>query len=308
MLIATRFGNANQLHEVNFPQGARSQLTFFDEPVTSASYDRAGNYFLFSKDTGGNEFGQLYRFDVQHKKVTLLTDGKKSQNGGVQWSRSGKQIAFASTMRNGKDRDVYLMTPTDKTSMRIVSENEGGGWSIADWSANDTQLILGEQISVNESRIYALDLATRKKTLLLPVGNEKASYKAIGCSASGKELYVLTNRNDEYNRIAVYHLDSKKLDAAFPVKWEVDEAALSDDRKHIAYATNENGLSNVYYCTVDFKTNVALPKINGVATRLTWHPNSQSIGFTVSAHHTAGDVFEYDLATKKLTRWTTSET
>lgn len=308
MLISTRFGNTNQLHEVKFPRGARSQLTFFDEPVRDAAYDPEGNYFLFSKDTGGNEFGQLYRFDIENKKVTLLTDGKKSQNGGVKWSRGGKQIAFTSTMRNGKDRDVYIMMPTDKTSLRMVSENQGGGWSAADWSVNDAQLILGEQISVNESRIYTLDLATNKKTLLLPIGNEKASYKAIGYSQSGKELFILTNRNDEYNRIAVYHLDTKKLDAAFPTQWEVDEAELSYDRKYIAYTTNEKGLSNVCYCTTDFKTNIDLSKIFGTASGLTWHPNSKSIGFTVKAFDTPGDVFEYDLAAKKLIRWTVSET
>jgi len=32
MLIATRFGNANQLHEVNFPQGAGVSLPFSMNP------------------------------------------------------------------------------------------------------------------------------------------------------------------------------------------------------------------------------------------------------------------------------------
>ncbi len=64
MLIGTRFGNSTQVHLVKRPGGARTQLTFFDEPVASASFQpQKGFSFIFSKDVGGNEFSQLYRFD-----------------------------------------------------------------------------------------------------------------------------------------------------------------------------------------------------------------------------------------------------
>ena len=36
MLIATRFGDVEQLHRVIMPLGAREQLTFYPEPVTIA--------------------------------------------------------------------------------------------------------------------------------------------------------------------------------------------------------------------------------------------------------------------------------
>jgi hypothetical protein len=39
MLIATRFAETPQIHRVRMPAGARTQLTFFDEPVTFASYE-----------------------------------------------------------------------------------------------------------------------------------------------------------------------------------------------------------------------------------------------------------------------------
>lgn len=65
LLIGTRFGNTPQIHRVSTPLGARTQLTFFDEPVGGASYEPTqGRYFLFSRDVGGNEFGQIYRYDL----------------------------------------------------------------------------------------------------------------------------------------------------------------------------------------------------------------------------------------------------
>ena len=101
ILISTRYGNSSQLHYVKMPGGDRQQITFFDEPVGGAIYEPVnGNYFIFNKDIGGNEFGQLYKFDVNSKKITLLTDGKRSQNGGVVWNKKENAIAYSSTSRN----------------------------------------------------------------------------------------------------------------------------------------------------------------------------------------------------------------
>lgn len=50
LLIGTRFGNSAQVHHLKRPAGARTQLTFFDEPVASASFEPTkGFYFVFSR-------------------------------------------------------------------------------------------------------------------------------------------------------------------------------------------------------------------------------------------------------------------
>src|SRR2546426_8844251 len=38
MLIETRFGDTAQVHQVKFPGGARTQLTFFPDRIASAAY------------------------------------------------------------------------------------------------------------------------------------------------------------------------------------------------------------------------------------------------------------------------------
>ncbi len=68
MIIATRFGNTTQLHYLKMPSGARKQITFFDEQVGNADFEPLnGDYFIFSRDVGGNEFGQLF-----HKTLPIL--------------------------------------------------------------------------------------------------------------------------------------------------------------------------------------------------------------------------------------------
>ena len=135
MLISTRFGSTAQIHRVAMPMGARTQLTFFDEPIGGASYEpHTGRYFIYSRDVGGNEFGQIYRYDVADGRSTLLTDGGRSQNGGWQWSREGDRIAYNSTRRNGADRDIYVMDPANPRSDRMVLQLQGDGWAVEDWA------------------------------------------------------------------------------------------------------------------------------------------------------------------------------
>ena len=75
MLISTRFGNTAQIHQVKLPAGARTQLTFFNEPIGGASFEPVeGRYFVFAKDVGGNEFTQLYRHDFADGELALHQD------------------------------------------------------------------------------------------------------------------------------------------------------------------------------------------------------------------------------------------
>src|SRR5438034_8726920 len=113
MIIGTRFGDAQQLHRVRSPGSDRTQLTFFPDPVSGASYQPTdGRYIVFTKDVGGAEFFQKYRYDVATGEITLLTDGK-SRNVGGAWSHKGDRYAYMSTRRNGRDLDLWAVDPAD---------------------------------------------------------------------------------------------------------------------------------------------------------------------------------------------------
>src|SRR5262245_23495866 len=52
ILIATRFGNTEQLHVVERPGGDRRQITFFDEPIRGARFvpGTNGRQILYATD------------------------------------------------------------------------------------------------------------------------------------------------------------------------------------------------------------------------------------------------------------------
>jgi hypothetical protein len=73
MLISTRFAETPQLHLVAVPGGARQQVTFYPDAVTNGKFHpNGGDYIVFSKDVGGGEWYQLYRYDLKTGEVTLL--------------------------------------------------------------------------------------------------------------------------------------------------------------------------------------------------------------------------------------------
>jgi hypothetical protein len=50
----------------------------------------------------------------------------------------------------------------------MVVQLQGGGWAALDWSPDDHQLLVGAYISVNESYLWLIDMATGEKTLITP--------------------------------------------------------------------------------------------------------------------------------------------
>src|SRR5947209_16635240 len=211
MLIGTRFGDTPQIHLVRMPNGARTQLTFFPDRVTGALFHpKDGSYFVFSKDGGGNEFYQFYRYDMATGDVTLLTDGKSRDTDPV-WSHGGDLLAYGSTRRNGADVDLYVTNPADPKSDRALAQLQGGGWTPLDFSPDDKKILVEEGVSANESYLWVMDSATGAKELLTPKGGaDKVSYEGGEFSKDGKGVYTTTDNDSEFHRLAYVDLSTKQ--------------------------------------------------------------------------------------------------
>lgn len=310
MLINTRFADTAQIHHVKMPGGARTQLTFYKEPARGGSFRPAnGDNFVFSKDIGGSEFYQLFRYDMPSGNVAMITDGK-SRNTGPKWSHDGALLAYTSTRRNGKDNDLYVVDPADPESDRRVAEVEGGGWGVHDWSPDGKQLLVGEYVSVNESYLWVFDVKSGDKRLVTPkAGPDKIAYDAARFDRDGKAVYVTTDKGGEFLRLARLPLDTGEHDfLTRDIPWDVEEFALSRDGKTIAFATNEDGISRLYLLETASKRRKAVESAPaGVMSGLQWHENNTDLGFTLVAARSTADAYSIDARSGKLERWTASE-
>src|SRR4051812_48126355 len=311
MLIGTRFADVPQIHRVSMPGGARTQLTFYPDRVGGAQDEpHRGNYFVFSKDKGGDEFFQFYRYDVATGNVTRLTDGK-SRNTDFVFSTDGNRAVYGSTRRTADDVDLYLIDPKDPKSDRLLLELKGGGWNALDWSEDDKKVAIEEGISANESYIWIADVATGQKELLTPKGGaEKVAYGSAQFSKDGKGLYVTTDKENEFQRLAYIDLASKKhtyLTTHIP--WDVQGFDLSRDGRTIAFVTNENGIGKLHLLDVASGKEKPVPALPpGTINSATWHENSTDLAFDMDSAKSPNDVYSLNIRSGKVDRWTTSET
>jgi dipeptidyl aminopeptidase/acylaminoacyl peptidase len=267
-----------------------------------------GDFLVLSKDTGGGEFFQLYRFDLTRAGVALLTDGK-SRNTGPRWSHHGKWLAYTSTRRNGKDNDVYIVDPSDAKSDHLLVEVEGGGWGVADWSDDDTQMLLLEYISANESYVHLVNVESGSKRLLTPKAGTNVSYAQAQFARDGS-IFVSADKDSEFKRLVRLDLSTKTLaPLSLSIPWDVQEFELSPNGKILAFVSNENGSGILHLFDTAAGRELPTPQLPlGVVLNLKWHPNSRELGFNLTSARSPSDVYSLNVETKQVERWTESET
>jgi len=309
MLISTRFGNTSQLHTVNSPSGARNQISFFDEPVSNGSFCPSADYngFLFTKDTGGNEFSQIYWYDMNTRTSEMLSDGV-SVNFGMTWSNTGDKFAFTSSRRNTKDFDIYVSDMKSPKTAVIKVDRGGGYWVATDWSPDDSKLLVLQYLSSTKSNSYILDLKTKELTQINDDKTE-AVFLVSGWNKTGDKIYATTNLGTEFNTLVEYDVKTKKI--AYITKnipWDIEEGAVNKSRTKAAFTVNENGFSQLYL--MDLTTNKYEKVSNlpiGQIYSFKFHPSREELAMVLNTTETPGDVYSLDLITRKTKRWTTSE-
>ncbi len=289
MLIATRFGDTPQLHLVSAPGGERHQLTFYPDAVTNGRFHpNGGDYIVFSKDIGGAEWFQLYRYDLKTGEVTMLTDGKARNLMGP-WSSKGDELAYMSTRRTGKDTDLWVMNPADPKSDHLLTKLEGGGWEPLDWSPDDKHILLKEELSINEAYLWLVDTSSGEKTRLEAGGLTSGGKVGIGeaqFAKDGKGIYLTYDAGFEFLNLAYLYLAGKEVKYVLSgpeANWDIERFDLSRNGKLIAYVKDENGASVIHVRRTTNNTEVPLPKLAaGVVSSLRWHHNSHELGFSLA--------------------------
>jgi len=314
MLIATRFGDTPQLHLVSMPGGARRQLTFFPDAVTTARFHpNGGDYIVFMKDIGGGEWYQLYRYDLKTGDVALLTDGKARNLMGP-WSTKGDELAYMSTRRTGKDTDLWVMNPADPKTDHLLTKLEGGGWEPLDWSPDDKKILLKEDLSINESYLWLVDASSGEKSAFFPTvkRGEKIAIGDAQFGKDGKGIYLTTDAGAEFltlGYIEIARPELKYLLTGPAAKWDVEQFDLSYDGKLLAYWKNEQGVSVLHVLRMGTGKDLTIPRLPvGVVGALRWQHDGSELGFSIVNAHGPGDVYSIDVPSGKLARWTNSET
>ena len=314
LLISTRFAETAQAHRVCQPMGMREQLTFYPEPlggITVAPAKSTLDGFVFSKDKGGDEFSQLYWFDFTSRGVSLLTDGKRTQNNGALFSRDGTRMAWSSTARNGTDTDIWVRDGATGQARALVVE--GGSWSAQDFSPDGRRLLVTKYVSAAESYPGVVDVDTGKLEMF-PVDGGKAAFGGFAFAPDGRAVYFVSDepvagKVQEFQTLRYHDPATGKFEVlSGHIPWDVDGFTVAEDGRHLAYVTNEDGISRLHVLAIPAHKEVKFPTLPiGVVGGFNFSPDGKRLALTLNSATSPSDVYVIDLAGAKLTRSTQSE-
>jgi dipeptidyl aminopeptidase/acylaminoacyl peptidase len=318
IIITTSFGAVPQLHRVRMPGGARTQITFFTDGVATRPgtvFAPNGQSFVFQKDTaGGGEANQLFRYDLARGTAVMLTDGT-SRHGGPAVSRTGL-IAYDSTERDGKNRDLYVMNPSDPGSRRVLVQGEGR-WAAVDVSPDATTVLALQSVSSSETYLWTVRTDTGQKTLITPkeatpvrwaastTPGPREEWAAAAFAPDGRTIYSLSNRGGETTR--VWRFRGGSWTPVTAPDQPVETFALKPDGKTLAVVFDAGVVSRLQLMDANGRPVPTPPVPPGVISELQWHPIRAEVGFTLAGAKAFNDVYSIDLTRGRVERWTFSE-
>lgn len=308
VLVATRFGSTAQLHHIAQPLGAREQQTFLAEPVLwagAASVD-GREVWVYQHDVGGNEAFQLSVMDPVLASTRVLTDGK-SRNERPVLSRDGRQVAFSSTARNGRDSDVWV-TPVDGSAAPRTVHMPGGSWYPLDFSPDGTRLLVQQYRSITDSELWEVDVATGSARNLFPEAAAASRPLAQYHPKTG-QVWFASDYAGEFIKLYRFDAEGKVWPVGDPERpFDVEGFALSPDGARVAVVTNDYGASAMYVHEIEPWTEVGKLTIDhGVISRPQFSADSSQVAFGLSGPKTPGDVFSLTIPEQVLVRWTRGE-
>lgn len=336
LLVAQRRGATTQLHLLDQPMGTLEPLTEFPDPVGSATFEpKRGDYLVYARDTGGNEASQLYRYDFATKATTLLTDPAEKHGFGA-WNHAGTALVLESTQldktagdgkRDSVTTEVFVLDPLRPQSKRKVVSLPGGGWGEFRWAPGDRTLYALEYRSANESVIWKIDVATGRKTQVLPAssaGSRQIAYGSIHLTGDGKRLVYTSDEDGQFSQMTVMDLATgKRRVLTRGIPWDVDAIVTHGEdgappetnaRRDLAAATvNVAGRRELHVFDLGTGKELALPALppaarSGSISRLRFARagNRDEIAFTVNSAQSPGDIYTADLRTggQPAQQWT----
>ncbi len=305
MLIATRFGATQQLHHVAAPGGARTQITFGAEPVAAATTIPGSDRFVMTRDTGGDEWFQLYTRGLAGVATPLTEAGTRNQS--PVFSKDGALMAWARATRGSAAYAILGIDPKAGGKPRTLYQSDGAV-APADIAPDAARLIFVRSLSNREDQLFELDIASGKATRIAPKA-AAAVYADPRYLPGGRKLIAISDAGSDTRRLVEIDIASGAQTVLTPdLKWDVESFDLTEDGRVLAYAVNEDGFSRIV--VQDRVTRRALPQPvlpRGVLTALKFSPDGRNLAIGLTSATSAGDVWSWPVTGGDLTRWTVSE-
>ena len=132
----------------------------------------------------------------------------------------GSTNAFSSSFQR-----LWCRWPLEPGKARVVTTLPGTGWGDFSFSFDDRRVAMVEFKSVEDSRVHILDLATGKRTQVLPRPGDPARMTSsdLAFASDRRYLFLATDLGGEFRRAARLALYNGKLRFFGPENADVEQ-------------------------------------------------------------------------------------
>lgn len=241
--LSNQTGTA-QLFLVPSEGGESEQLTDYLDSISFARFSPTENKIAFGKSEGGNEQTQIFILDLDSREITDITNRPDVRHDFGGWSYDGKQICFASTERNGKDFDVYVM---EVQSLEKKCVFDRGGWCRGmGFSPKGTYLIAGQAHSNVDNDGYLCNLQTGEVEHITP-HEGKVLHANPRWLPDESAFFFAKDEGTEFMGVGKYTLANKKFEYLLTPEWDIDGTAIDNKAEKLAVIVNEDGYYKVKF-------------------------------------------------------------
>jgi dipeptidyl aminopeptidase/acylaminoacyl peptidase len=281
-------------------QGWPSQATFTKERIIFINYITGTSLRIFGMDKGVDEKQQLFLLE-DNGDVTPLTNSPEHIHHYGGSSPDGKWIAWSSNRRHNTYFDIYIQN-LETLEIRQVFADDGSYYPVK-WAPNGESLLIKKTNTNLDNDLGLLQLHSGEvEWLTLHEG--EANFDQPQFSKDGQHLYFLTNKDHEFTGLASMEISTREISWLDETNWDLEELAMSSDKKLLAYAINEGGISKgVIY---DLETNVkkSWDTPVGVISELAFSPDNSKLAYVFNGPTQPSDIWEVDLESNLTSRLT----
>ena len=313
-----------QVWAIDLPNGKPRQLTNYDDNVGFVQWLHDGSGFIFGKAKGGDENTQFYWMKPDGSGVRALTDEPAIRHNFGLVSSDGSTIFYSSNKRNRQYFDIYsLNINTGKET--LLYQNDGNN-SVLDVDIGGRLLVSrdAEELSL-DNNIYLVDPRANSEILLTPhtgaaeFGNAHFVADGIVFAQNSEREFISLSQLRKKNAARDDWSDSnREVRVIDNSDWDVSDIAMETYPSAIAYTKDRDGFSELYLRKIEtggkpLITNIAqsaeavrLPA-QGIVGGLAFSKDQTKLAFSFSSATQNGDVWVYDVGTKRLSQVTHSD-
>lgn len=325
MAYLTNASGTSQVWMIDLPRGKPVQMTNYEDNVGFVRWLPDGSGIVFGKARGGDENTQFFWMKPDGTGVKELTSDLKVRHNFAEVSKDGKKIYYASNKRNRTFFDIYsmdLVTGTEEMlyqydgNINVAAVNDAGTKIIVSRSGIEKSL---------DNDLFLVDVKTKKETHLTP-HTDAAEFGGVNFLADG--IVLTTNDKREFEGLAQMRRKNAAVDdwteanretrIVDDQQWDVGGVTLSDNGGLMAYTVNREGFSELYLrkietggkpliSTIAAQSEQVTMPTQGIVGGMTFSNDGSKLAFGFSSATRNGDIWLYDLKTKKLAQVTNSD-